>query len=155
MNKIKKIFLWSGILVVTLILGLVYVFVGNKYKTASIKIGENVFKSEIAETSAQKAKGLAYRDGIEKNGAMFFDFKVDGKYPFWMMGMRFPIDIIWIKDDRVVGIEKNVLAPSLDAPVSGLKVYYPPEEINKVLEISAGGCDELGIKIGDNFVILK
>ncbi|TSD01179.1 MAG: hypothetical protein Athens071426_705, partial [Parcubacteria group bacterium Athens0714_26] len=34
----------------------------------------------------------------------------------------------------------------------GLKIYYPPESINKVLEINAGLSDKLGIKVGDEAV---
>jgi len=155
MKYIKKIFLGAVVFLMVAILGLAYIFVGNKNKIISVKVGENIFKTEVAETIAQKAKGLSYRDSLDKDGAMYFDFGKEEKYGFWMMGMRFPIDIIWIKNNTVVGIEKNAPAPMPETPESALKLYYPPEAVDKVLEINAGLCDELGIKVGDYFAIIN
>jgi len=42
-----------------------------------------------------------------------------------------------------------------ETPESALKLYYPPEAVDKVLEINAGLCDELGIKVGDYFAIIN
>lgn len=164
---------------IVVVLGLAYAFIGNKNKIISVKIGENVFKAEVAETMAQKAKGLSYRDSLDKDSAMYFDFGKESDQVFWMMGMRFPIDIIWIKNNMVVGIEKNAQAPMAGTPENALKLYYPPEAVDpvrsrsaegsatatsgrpasngvdKVLEINAGLSDELGIKVGDYFGIIN
>ena len=154
MTRLKKIILGIVVFVMVIGLGLVYSFVG-KNKVINIKIGENVFSAEVAETMGQKAKGLGYRDELARDGAMYFDFGKEDKYGFWMMGMKFPIDIIWIKGNVVVGIEKNVPAPMPGMPESALKLYHPPQAIDKVIEINAGLSDELGIKIGDYFAILN
>jgi len=154
MTRLKKIILGIVVFVMVIGLGLVYSFVG-KNKVINIKIGENVFRAEVAETMGQKAKGLGYRDELARDGAMYFDFGKEDKYGFWMMGMKFPIDIIWIKGNVVVGIEKNVPAPMPGMPESALKLYHPPQAIDKVIEINAGLSDELGIKIGDYFAILN
>lgn len=151
---LKRMFLGAVVFLIVAVLGLAYAFVG-KNKMISVKIGENIFKTEVAETMGQKAKGLSYRDGLGKDGAMYFDFGKEDKYGFWMMGMRFPIDIIWIKNNVVVGIEKNVPAPIAGTPENALKLYYPPEPVDRVLEINAGLSDELGIKIGDSFGIIN
>lgn len=155
MKHIKKIFLGIVVFIIVVILGLAYAFISNKNKIISVKIGENVFKAEVAETIGQKAKGLGYRDSLNKDSAMYFDFGKEGVYGFWMMGMRFPIDIIWIKNNVVVGIEKNALASAAGTPENALKLYYPPEAVDKVLEINSGLSDELGIKIGDSFGIIN
>ncbi len=152
---VKKIFLGAAVFIIVVILGLAYAFVGNKNKIISVKVGESIFKTEVVETISQKAKGLSYRDSLDKNSAMYFDFRREDRYGFWMMGMRFPIDIIWIKNNEVVGIEKNAPAPTPGTPESALKLYYPPEAVDKVLEINAGLSDELGIKVGDSFGIIN
>ena len=152
---VKKIFLGAVVFIMVVVLGLAYAFVGNKNKIINVKIGENFFKSEVAETIGQKAKGLSYRDSLDKDTAMYFDFSREDRHGFWMMGMRFPIDIIWIKNNEVVGIEKNASAPTPGTPESALKLYYPPEAVDKVLEINAGLSDELGIKVGDSFGIIN
>ena len=45
----------------------------------------------------------------------------------------------------MVGISEN-LAPDNSKP---LKIYYPPENIDKALEISAGAASAKNLKIGD------
>ena len=64
------------------------------------------------------------------------------QYSFWMKDMRFPLDIIWIKNGEVVHVEKNVLEN-----FSG--ILSPQVDADSVLEINAGNVDKLDIKIGD------
>lgn len=151
--RLGRMFLGVIVFLIVVVLGLAYAFVGNKNKIISVKIGENVFRAEVVETMSQKAKGLSFRDGLDKDSAMYFDFGREDKYGFWMMGMKFPIDILWIKNNVIVGIEKNVPAPAAGTPENALKLYYPPEAVDRVLEINAGLSDNLGIRVGDNFII--
>ncbi|MEK7167375.1 MAG: DUF192 domain-containing protein, partial [Patescibacteria group bacterium] len=65
---------------------------------------------------------------------------------FWMKDMRFSLDIIWIKDDMIIGFEKNVQPQPLGEE---LRVYQPESFVNYVLEVPAGFVDGKGIKIGD------
>jgi uncharacterized membrane protein (UPF0127 family) len=68
-----------------------------------------------------------------------------------MKGMRFPIDIIWINDNKIVDISKNV-------PVSTnsiLFTYAPKEPVNQVLELNAGVSNRYNFQIGDSVTILK
>ena len=153
MKFIKKIFLTILVFVLVSILGMVYIFFITKNKTATAKIGNNVFEIEVASTVGQQAKGLSFRDSLDRTRGMLFDFGKETTPTFWMMGMRFPLDIIWIKDGKVVGIEKNAAAPTPDTPETALKLYNAPGPINMVLEINAGLCDELGINVGDEVSI--
>ncbi|HEX9664656.1 MAG TPA: DUF192 domain-containing protein, partial [Patescibacteria group bacterium] len=77
--------------------------------------------------------------------AMLFIFDKKDYYSFWMKEMEFPIDIIWIDDQTVVGIEKNIQPPA----AGRLFVYRPEQKVNLVLEIGAGLSDQRNIKIGD------
>ena len=56
--------------------------------------------------------------------------------------MRFPLDIIWILDGKIVHIEKNV-----SEKFSG--TLSPQVDADSVLEINAGIVDKIGIKISD------
>jgi uncharacterized membrane protein (UPF0127 family) len=149
MKFFKKIFLSALVFVIVMALGAVYFFFTAKNKVASVKIGNNVIEVEIAETASQQAKGLSFRDSLDKNKGMLFDFGKEATPGFWMMGMKFPIDIVWIKNGIIVGIEKNAPAPTPGTPSAALQVYNPPESVDRVLEINAGLSDELGINIGD------
>lgn len=67
--------------------------------------------------------------------------------------MRFPIDIVWISDSKVVKIEENVSAPrcwvlSMFFPYF-LKKYSSEENVDCILEIESGFCKERGVKVGD------
>jgi len=56
--------------------------------------------------------------------------------------MRFPLDILWILDGKIVYLEKNV-----SEKFAG--ILSPPIVADQVLEINAGIADKLGVKAGD------
>jgi uncharacterized membrane protein (UPF0127 family) len=109
-----------------------------------VTINHQVFNTEAASSSDEFAIGLSGRPCILPDQAMLFAFKQPGQYPFWMKGMKFPIDIIWISPgNRVVASDVNV-QPST----------YPQKFVNQksrpaqyVLEIKANLSRELGIDI--------
>lgn len=75
---------------------------------------------------------------------MLFVYQDDVKPTFWMKGMRFPIDIIWLdKNLTIVGFEKDVI------PSTFPETFSPPETIRYVLEVNAGFVDKHQLKIGD------
>lgn len=148
MNKKKKIFF---IFFAVVIVGIIFFFEKGKDPNIvrpylSVQ-GEKIFV-EIADTEQKREQGLSGRDSIGENEGMMFLFSEKGKYGFWMKGMSFPIDIIWINGNSVVGVEKNV-DPQVGALEEELKVYSPSEDVDRVLEIRGGKADELGINIGD------
>lgn len=88
-------------------------------------------------------EGLGDRDSIGSDGMLFFlpDRQVA---TFWMHGMRFPLDFVWIDDNKIVGIEKNVPAPS-DPTSMTLPTYSSKVPVAQVLELPAGRAEELGL----------
>lgn len=117
-------------------------------KMAEVDIGENTFSVEVASTTISRARGLSGRDGLAEGEGMFFVFDNLGTDGFWMKDMKFSIDIIWIANDRVVGFAENA-APEPGVPLWKLKIYYPPAPVDRVLEVSAGTVQKLGIRTGD------
>ena len=63
-----------------------------------------------------------------------------------MKDMRISIDIIWIGNGKIIGIEHDVPLPPEDAD---LPVYYPPTEISHVLEVPAGWSKKNNIVVGE------
>ncbi len=117
-------------------------------KPATATIGNTVFTIEVASTTISRARGLSYRDGLGENQGMLFLFGDYSNYGFWMKDMNFPLDMIWIKGDRVAGFSENAV-PEPGVPMWKLKIYYPPEAVDKVLEVNAGTVARDGIKAGD------
>ena len=59
--------------------------------------------------------------------------------------MKFPLDFIWITDNTVVDITKNVQPPD----GTDMHVVHAIVPVNKILELNAGEADTYGIQIGD------
>ncbi|MEX2033061.1 MAG: DUF192 domain-containing protein [Candidatus Colwellbacteria bacterium] len=120
----------------------------SKEKHGKVIVKGQEFNVEIADNPTARSRGLSGRINLETNGGMIFLFRGAGYQSFWMKGMRIPIDIIWIKGNRIVGFEKNV-QPEPGVKTANLKRYVSPEAVEKVLEVSAGTAERLGIQVGD------
>ena len=114
-----------------------------------LRIGNAAISSEVADTPAEQVKGLSYRESMARDHGMLFRFSTPGSYDFWMKDTNFPLDFVWIRDNRVVGITENALPE--DPPRT---IYSPPTQIDSMLEINAGVAREAGIKIGDTVEML-
>lgn len=110
---------------------------------------KGVLTVEVAATEQERAKGLGGRDSLDPNSGMLFVFDKPGRPQFWMKGMRFPLDFIWIDGRRVVGIIENVPAPQKD-PDGVLPLYSSTVDVDKVLEVNAGYVKSHGIAVGDS-----
>ncbi len=112
---------------------------------ARVSINGSVFYVTVADTDMRRTQGLSGRSALAANEGMLFIFQDSGKQGFWMRGMLFPIDLIWISGGRVVGLEQNMPPDNSITP----KIYESPEPIDHVLEINAGIIQRLGLKIGN------
>ncbi len=108
----------------------------------------SVFSVEIADTEIERNLGLSGRESLAKGSGMLFVFDEPAVYGFWMKDMNFPIDIIWISGNKIIGWEENV-NPEPGIPDSDLKRYYPPEAIYMALEVPAGTVSSENIGVGD------
>jgi uncharacterized protein len=112
-------------------------------KIIKLKIGENIFQTEIANTEKERRQGLSGRENLCDKCAMLFIFEEKGKHSFWMKEMKFDLDIIWIRGEEVVFIAQEV------SWREGLKTITSDQEADKVLEINSGFAKKLGIRVGD------
>jgi uncharacterized membrane protein (UPF0127 family) len=124
--------------------------------TQQIKINNAVINIEVADTAAKRAKGLGGRDDMDPNLGMLFIFQEEKQYQFWMKGMKFPLDFIFISQGKVVDIIPNVAPPSSpNVDDAGLPVYQPTVPINMMLEVNSGFAASHNIKVGDTVFLLK
>lgn len=112
---------------------------------AEVTINHCVFQAETAILPKELEKGLSQRDSLEQNQGMLFLFPSLRKPAFWMKGMNFPLDILWLKGDAIVEINENV--PLFTQ--GNVTTIIPHQEINKVLELKPGTASECEIKPGD------
>jgi uncharacterized protein len=118
--------------------------------TSKATIGEHTFLVSVARTPEELQKGLSDRNSLPQDQGMLFIFEQAGDQSFWMKDMNFPIDIIFINNDRIVSISKN--AQPVENNVN-LPLYSSSQPADKVLEINAGLSDEYGFKVGDQVKI--
>lgn len=118
-----------------------------------VRVRNQIIVAETVADEASRARGLSGRTSLGTNEGMLFRFDEAGTYPFWMKDMQFPIDIVWISGFRIVGFEQNVM-PEPGVPDSELKLYMPPEPVDKVLELAAGRVKLLRAETDDAVQIL-
>lgn len=120
----------------------------DKSDFSYVQINNVKIPVEIARTEAETQRGLSGRESLDTDKGMLFIFPKPDYYRFWMPDMNFPIDIIWINENRVVGISQNI---SNEFDSKNPKFYAPPQPVDRVLEVNAGFAQKENIKVGDPF----
>lgn len=135
------IYVFAIIIATALLLRLV-----NYYtKTGRVEINQKTFRVEIVKNEWDMKRGLSGKASIKNDEGMLFIFPKADYQIFWMKGMRFLIDIIWINEGKIVDIRART-----PIPVTKFIESYRPSEVAKyVLEINAGLAEKYGFKIGD------
>ena len=124
--------------------------VSNGTSKSEVILGGKTFSVEVADTNLLRERGLSGHKPLGEYEGMLFIFQKPDRYGFWMKDMLFSLDILWLDENyKIIHIEKNL------SPKTYPKVFYPEAESQYVLEISAGSCSMLGIKVGDSLVFIK
>ena len=141
----------SALVLFTLLAVAIYFFEKNHLSLLKVNpsaiIKNHVFSIDIAKTPHDKEAGLSIKNSIGENYGMYFPFETADYYSFWMKNMKLPIDIIFLRGNRVVSIFSNIQPPlsKTDVPY----VYKTKEKADAVLEIAAGLSQKLDLKKGD------
>lgn len=101
---------------------------------------------DIARTSSEHAQGLSDREELPEGRGMLFVFKEKEQRSFHMKDMNFPIDIIWLSDDKITRISRN-LPPEGKNPSNR---YSSENPVNYVLEVPANFCEQNNISVGNS-----
>lgn len=114
--------------------------------TATIK--KQTFVIDVVKTPKDREVGLSSKKTIAANYGMYFVFDKPDYHAFWMKHMQFPIDILFLRDGKIVTIFQNVPFPT-STDTDNLPFYQPEEPANSVLEITAGLSQKYGFAKGD------
>lgn len=144
------------VLFVFLAFGARYFFVKEvgEWKDESIvsfRIGSAEARAEVASSPQKKQRGLSGRESLPENQGMLFVFEHASSRSFWMYEMNFPLDFIWIREHKVVGITKNVPVYTDDS----ITTLRSPEPADMILEFEAGTVERLDIKEGEHIRFLE
>lgn len=100
--------------------------------------------AEVARSDAARQQGLSGREKLSDKEGMFFVFEREARHSFWMKGMKFSLDIIWIARDGTIVDIKEQLRPC-DVLCESLA---PSQKALYVLEVSAGFAKRHRITVG-------
>lgn len=107
-----------------------------------VVVNNQKWRVEVANTSALRTRGLSYRESLAENSGMLFVFDKPDFYGFWMLGMKFPIDIIFIDENmKIVDIFRDV------KPETYPNSFKPSKKSLYVFEVNSG--ESKNLKIGD------
>ncbi len=118
-----------------------------------LKIGTLEIQVEIADSEAKRRHGLSDRDTLPDNSGMLFIFDRPQPLYFHMKDMRFGLDMIWIRDGKVVEISKNIPPPSETNGV--IRTVEPHQLANWTLEVPANFADSHNINVGDTVYLSR
>lgn len=116
-------------------------FLFKEKETRTITIGDKTYQAEVVTSALDQQIGLSKYQILDHNKGMLFTSKEKAQRIFWMKDMKFDIDIVWIADQKVIGVSQGYFK-------SPLKLIYSPGKVDTVLEVNP----KSGIKIGDKVV---
>jgi len=120
------------------------VYAGQEKKKISLSGVELIV--DVSDTDQSRQKGLMFKPRMDELEGMLFIFENQARYSFWMKNMQFPIDIIWVSEDKkVVYIAEDAL------PCQGSCPSFSPDKSAKyVLELNSGFVKNHQVKVGDS-----
>ena len=121
--------------------------------TARNNFGKNTRETFLVEVIRDKEglkKGLSFRDQMPEDHGMLFVLDTSQDTAFWMKGMKFPLDIIFIDQNmQIIEILENL------QPCEKCPVYFPRMRPAYGLELNAGLARKFGFTPGDTVVFEK
>lgn len=123
--------------------------------SGQVVINDYIFNVEVSDDASERGKGLGGKESLASDSGMLFLFPKADKYPFWMKGLRFSLDFIYISNNEVVDIIKNAMPPTEGQPDDQLPIYVPAVPVDRVLEVNGGVIDNLNIRIGDKVEVIR
>ena len=117
----------------------------------TVTIRDRVVTLEIAKTQAEQNQGLSDRSSLDWHRGMLFVYDDADFRSFWMKRMHFDIDIVWIREGRIVDIAAFVPYPR-ENPMRPATLRSP-ELTDMVLEVPAGYAQTHGWRRGDRVTV--
>lgn len=122
----------------------------------SVQIGMNIISVDVSDTRQLRMIGLSQHEELDSGHGMLFVYPDAAERTYWMKGMQFPIDIIWIGADCNIGnLTENIPIPDETSEIDGsYLIYESGKPAQFVLEMNAGYINKNKVFIGDSVVFL-
>ena len=107
------------------------------------RTGVHVFSVEVADTDAERSKGLMFRKELTEGRGMLFDFGQEQEVAMWMKNTYVSLDMLFIRSDG------RILRIAADTEPLSTRIVPSGGPVRAVLEVAAGTARKLGIAPGD------
>lgn len=117
----------------------------------TVSLGSEKLTLEAAVSTEAVTQGLSGRIKIPADGMLFIFPEADLRY-FWMKDMNFPLDIIWLRDNTIIGITYGAAIPPENERENPQQIYHSPAPADMVIEVEAGRA--VSFAVGMKLVIV-
>ena len=104
--------------------------------------GQARFSVEVADTAAEREKGLMFRQSMASSAGMLFVYPAPQHAYFWMKNTLIPLDMVFVDATGRVNAVQSDAVPGDLTPIDG------GADVAFVLEINAGLSRAMGIAPG-------
>jgi uncharacterized membrane protein (UPF0127 family) len=107
-----------------------------------------VLQVEVMASDEDREMGLMFRPSLPPDRGLLFVFERIDFHGFWMKNCRFPIDMVWLDEDRKVVHVAESVPPCKSEPCP---VYQPLRRAAYVVELNAGQARREKAMLGSAF----
>jgi hypothetical protein len=104
-----------------------------------------VLQAEVMVRDEDRMMGLMFRPSLPLDRGMIFLFETADFHAIWMKNCKFPIDIVWLDEDKKVVHVAESVPPCKADPCP---VYKPLRRAVWVVELNAGQARREGASVG-------
>jgi uncharacterized membrane protein (UPF0127 family) len=113
-----------------------------------LRLGQAIFKVEVATTPTELATGLMYRRQLAPDAGMLFVFSQPDFRQFWMKNTYLPLSIAFL-DERGKVVDIQDMNPLDETIVESRR----PAQY--ALEVNQGAFERYGVNIGDRMNVYE
>jgi uncharacterized protein len=104
-----------------------------------------VLQTEVMIKDPERQMGLMFRPSLARDHAMLFIFETVDFHGIWMKNCKFPIDIVWLDEQRKVVHVAEKVPPCKADPCP---VYEPMQRAAYVVEMNAEQARQEKVVLG-------
>ena len=118
----------------------------QRLPTATLRVGDLPLTVEVADSEAERQKGMMFRPRFGPDEAMLFVFVSDANVAFWMKNSYVDLDLAFIRSDGSI-VQTERMRAYNEEPV------FSREPVRFALEVPAGWLEAHGIAVGTKVAI--
>ncbi|AGT07879.1 hypothetical protein JCM7686_0770 [Paracoccus aminophilus JCM 7686] len=110
--------------------------------------GATSISVEIADTEAERARGLMFREHLGEKEGMLFIYDSPRPVAFWMKNTVIPLDMVFLDARGVIRLIHSNARPHDETPIPGAAPGDDDPARLMVLELAGGEAARLGLEPG-------